>query len=148
MTGDGEDGFAWFELELSQTTGATLTEDLQDGYELIDAFCVDLGVLGEGSDAMSRLKAADTGPLVGELDGDAVGFDVESDTVYGCIFSSHLVPEDSVGGKTATPTLPPTDTFGGPATPTNDGWRVMLVLMAGILASVLILTPKRASRRL
>ena len=48
---------------------------------------------------------------------------------------------------TATPTLPPTDTFGGPATPTNDGWRVMLVVMAGILASVLILTPKRASRR-
>ena len=45
MTGEGEEGFAWFELELSQTTGATLTEDLQDGYELIDAFCVDLGAL-------------------------------------------------------------------------------------------------------
>ena len=92
---------------------------------------------------MGRIKAADTGPLVGELDGDTVTFDVDPDTLYECIFINTLIPEDSVGGTTATPTLPPTDTLGGPATPTNDGWRIMLVLMAGILASVLILTPKR-----
>ena len=47
VTGDGEEGFAWFVLELSQSTDATMTEDLQDGYELIDAFCVDLGSLDE-----------------------------------------------------------------------------------------------------
>ena len=47
VTGDGEEGFAWFVLELSQSTDATMTEDLQDGYELIDAFCVDLGGLDE-----------------------------------------------------------------------------------------------------
>jgi hypothetical protein len=48
---------------------------------------------------------------------------------------------------TATPTLPPTDTLGGPSAPANDSWRIMLVVMAGILASVMVLTPKRASRR-
>jgi hypothetical protein len=59
------------------------------------------------------------------------------------------VPEDSVQGETATPeiTLPPTDAFGGPAAPTNESWRIMLVVMAGILASVLILTPSPAIRR-
>ena len=98
---------------------------------------------------MSRIKAADTGDLVGELDGDTVTFDVNPDTLYGCVFANSLVPEDSVGGATETPaiTLPPTDTFGMSATPTNESWRLMLVLMAGLLASILILAPKRASRR-
>ena len=98
---------------------------------------------------MSRIKAAEAGDIVGELDGDTVSFDVEPDTLYGCFFVNSLIPEDSVGGETETPeiTLPPTDSFGGAATPTNESWRIMLVLMAGLLASVLILTPKRASRR-
>ena len=55
-----------------------------------------------------------------------------------------------MGGETETPanTLPPTDTFGsGPMAPANDSWRILLVLMAGILASVLILTPSPATRR-
>ena len=58
-------------------------------------------------------------------------------------------PEDSVQGETATPqiTLPPTDAFGGSAATTNESWRIMLVVMAGILASVLILTPSPATRR-
>jgi hypothetical protein len=54
-----------------------------------------------------------------------------------------------VGGETATPeiTLPPTDTFGGPQAPANESWRIVLVVMAGVLASVLILTPSPATRR-
>ena len=58
-------------------------------------------------------------------------------------------PEGSVGGETGTPTitLPPTDTIGGPAAPSSDSWRMMLVLMAGVLASALILTPNRVTRR-
>ena len=56
-------------------------------------------------------------------------------------------PEDSVGGDTATPTLPPTDTVAGTtSSPTSDGWRVMLVVLAEILATVLVLTPKRDRR--
>ena len=148
VTGEGEEGNAWWELELSQTTSATITEDLQDGYELIDGFCIDLGALGGESDPMSRIRAAEEGDLF-ELEGDAINFDVEPDSLVGCIFVNALVPEDSAAGETATPTitLPPTDTFGGAATPTNESWRIMLVVMAGLLATVLILTPKRASRR-
>ncbi len=150
VTGDGEGGYAWFVLQLSQSTDATMTEDLQDGYELIDAFCVDLGSLNEEGPAISRFKAAAAGDLVAELDGDSVSFTVEPETAYGCVFVNHLVPEDSVGGATETPaiTLPPTDTFGsGPMAPANDSWRILLVVMAGILASVLILTPSPATRR-
>ena len=115
----------------------------------MDAWCVNLGGLEVEPEAMSRFKAADTGELVGELDGDTVTFDVDPDTLYECVFVNTLVPEDSVGGETETPanTLPPTDTFGGPATPSNEGLVVMLVITGGILASVVILTPKRASRR-
>ena len=57
VTGEGEEGFAWFELELSQTAGATISEDLQDGYELLDAFCVDRAL--RESAAMSRIRAAE-----------------------------------------------------------------------------------------
>ena len=148
VTAEGEDGFAWWELELSQTTSATITEDLQAGYELLDAFCEDLGALEGETDPMSRIRAAAEGDVF-ELEGDAVNFDVEPDSLVGCVFVNALVPTDSVGAATETPeiTLPPTDTFGMSATPTNESWRIMLVLMAGLLASVLILTPKRASRR-
>ena len=150
VTGDGEEGYAWFVLELSQSTDATMTEDLQDGYELIDAFCVDLGSLEEEAPAASRFKAAAAGDLVAELDGDSVTFTVEPETAYGCVFVNTLAPEESVGGGTGTPaiTLPPTDTFGSASmAPANDSWRILLVVIAGILASALILTPSPATRR-
>ena len=136
-------------LELSQSTDATMTEDLQDGYKLIDAICYDLGGLDEEA-AVSRFSAAAAGDEVGKLDGDSVTFNVDPETAYGCVFVNTLIPEDSVGGATETPaiTLPPTDTFGsGPMAPANDSWRILLVVMAGILASVLILTPSPATRR-
>jgi hypothetical protein len=47
---------------------------------------------------------------------------------------------------TATPTLPPTDTVASPSSPTSDGWRVTLVVLAGILATILVITPKRERR--
>ncbi len=99
---------------------------------------------------MGRIKAADTGELVGELDGDTVTFDVDPDTLYECIFVNSLVPEDSVGGATDTPdpTLPPTDTFGGQSSaPGNSSWAVLLVVLTGIVASALVLTPNRSRRR-
>lgn len=48
---------------------------------------------------------------------------------------------------TATParTLPSTDTIGGSGNgPMNDGWRVVLLALAGILATALLLTPATA----
>jgi len=128
-------------------TDASVTEVIQDNFDLIDAFCVDAGSLVEPEVLRSRINAA--GDIVGELDGDSVSFPVDANNAYICFFTNSPEPEDSVGGETATPdnTLPPTDTFGGPSAPSNESWRIMLVVMAGILASVLILTPSPATRR-
>ncbi len=57
-------------------------------------------------------------------------------------------PEGEVGGATGTPgvTLPPTDTAltQGGATQAGDGWRLILLAMAGLLAAALLLTPASA----
>jgi hypothetical protein len=54
-----------------------------------------------------------------------------------------------VGGGQQTPlgSPPETDTISGQGTSTGDGWRLVVALFAGILASVLVLTPSRATRR-
>ena len=142
------DGFAsWLFTLPIDGTNATVTEVVQDNFDLIDAFCVDAGGLVEPEALRSRINAE--GDIVGELDGESVSFPVEAETAYICFFTNSPEPEDSVQGETATPkiTLPPTDAFGGPVAPTNESWRIMLVVMAGILASVLILTPSPATRR-
>jgi hypothetical protein len=128
-------------------TNASVTEMIQDNFDLIDAFCVDAGSLAAPEALRSRIDAE--GDIVGELDGDSVSFPVEAETAYICFFANSPEPEDSVGGETATPeiTLPPTDAFGGPQAPSNESWRIMLVVLAGILASALILTPSPATRR-
>jgi hypothetical protein len=63
--------------------------------------------------------------------------------------SATPTPEGSVGGETATPglTLPPTDTLDGPASPGSDATRVLLLMLGGILATALILTPRRSTQR-
>ena len=53
-------------------------------------------------------------------------------------------PTGGVGGATGTPgvTLPPTDTLsGGSIVPAGDGWRLILLAMAGLMASALLVTP-------
>ena len=58
-------------------------------------------------------------------------------------------PGQSILAVTGTPnvTAPPTDELGSPARPSNDSWRLMLVLLACVLAIALILTPAKATRR-
>ena len=56
-------------------------------------------------------------------------------------------PTGSVEGATATParTLPSTSTIDGSGNgPMNDGWRVVLLGLAGVLAAALLLTPATA----
>jgi hypothetical protein len=56
----------------------------------------------------------------------------------------------SVLAETGTPsiTLPPTDGLAGPSGPAGDGWRLALLVMAALLASVLVMTPAtRAATR-
>ena len=53
-------------------------------------------------------------------------------------------PEQSVAADTDVPgvrTQPPTDTV-GTSGPSDDGWRWMFVIIAGLLAAVLAMTPK------
>jgi hypothetical protein len=61
------------------------------------------------------------------------------------------IPTGGVGGATATPpatatrTLPSTSTIDSAASgPTGDGWRLVLLAMAGVLATALLLTPAGA----
>jgi len=56
-------------------------------------------------------------------------------------------PTGSVDAATATParTLPSTSTIDGSGNgPMNDGWRVVLLALAGVLAAALLLTPATA----
>jgi hypothetical protein len=56
-------------------------------------------------------------------------------------------PTGGVGGATGTPalpgiTLPPTDTLSaGAEAPPGDGWRLILLAMAGLMAAALLVTP-------
>jgi len=62
-------------------------------------------------------------------------------------------PAGGVGGITGTPkprtTLPPTDTLTGtsPSAPASQGWRLILLAMAGLLGAALVLTPAQARAR-
>jgi hypothetical protein len=143
------DGIAgWLVSFGPEGTSATVTEVIQENFQLLDASCV--AIEGEAQiEGFAKSAIHGDGDVVGDLDGDSVSFPVENQTVYGCFFFNGPAPEESVGGGTGTPeiTLPPTDTFGAPAAPSNDSWRIMLVVLAGILASVLILTPSPVTRR-
>ena len=65
--------------------------------------------------------------------------------------SSSSSSSQSVHGETDVPapriTLPPTDTLSAPSGPSNDGWRIVLIVGAAVLAGFLLLTPAGASRR-
>ena len=59
-------------------------------------------------------------------------------------------PTGGVGGATGTPkvTLPPTDTIEGTSSaPAGDGWRLVLLGIAGMLSAALLLTPARVAVR-
>jgi hypothetical protein len=67
--------------------------------------------------------------------------------------STSTSSSQSLQGETDVPTpnmtLPPTETPAGPLGPSNDSWRMLLIVAAGLLAVVLfvLLSPARASRR-
>lgn len=58
-------------------------------------------------------------------------------------------PNGAVLGETGVPqiTPPPTDTMAQHGTPVDGSWRMLLLLAAGILGSLLVLTPATARRR-
>lgn len=133
----------------------SLQEVVQAGYNLLDAICiqepaseVDLRQL-----RAARLKIMqDDG--IGKLVGNTLTFEVPADTVTLCGFLNQpkkATPSGGVEGATGTPKLTPpsTDAFGAGATsaPANDTWRLMLIAMAGLLATILVLTPATKKAR-
>ena len=150
VTGVDETDQAFFSVAFDDPTEATITEEAQQGYDLIDASCVDIteGPPAHGFPGNPRELAG--GGLLGELEGDSVTFTMshgEVDQVIACVFVNAPIPEGGVGGETATPTLPPTDAFSGPSVPTNESWRIVLIVMTGLLAGLLTLNRDRAHRR-
>jgi hypothetical protein len=54
-------------------------------------------------------------------------------------------PGGGAGGATSDPTLPSTSTIDGQGSgPIGDGWRMILLALAGVLAVALLLTPAKA----
>ena len=62
------------------------------------------------------------------------------------IWNGSAQPEPTPGGETATPSLPPTDT-GGAGTDGPGSLGQFLLLLAGLLMAVRLLTPSRALSR-
>ena len=148
VTGVDEFDQAFFSVEVDAPTEATITEEAQNGYELIDAACVDITQGPPAHGFPGNPREAAIGDLVGELEGGGVTFLMspgEVDQVIACIFVNAPIPEGAVGGETAT--LPPTDTFSGPSASPSASWRIVLVVMTGLIASLLVLIPDRANRR-
>ena len=60
-------------------------------------------------------------------------------------------PSGKVDAETGTPdegvTPPATDTIGAHGTASNDGWQLVLVALAALIATVLILTPSSRKNR-
>ena len=58
-------------------------------------------------------------------------------------------PQGGVAGVTGKPnvTPPPTSTGGTPGTPSDGTWRIVLLAIAGLLATILVLTPATSRRR-
>jgi hypothetical protein len=58
-------------------------------------------------------------------------------------------PSGSVLSETGTPQLtpPPTDTTAGPSNTSGSGWELLLLAIAGMVASIVVLTPATARKR-
>ena len=63
--------------------------------------------------------------------------------------STTTTPSQSVLAATDVPTvsLPPTDGFSGSSAPSSESWRMLLIVAAALLASVMVMAPTRAASR-
>ena len=128
-------GEAVFSVDIDgEDATITIAEVLETDFEIVDGFCF---VLEDGevvSDAF------------GLLEGETLTFIVEPGLTYGCAFYN---TSGDVEEATATPrvTLPPTDMGTTTSAPQSDSWRILLVVGAALLASVLILTPAPVTAR-
>jgi hypothetical protein len=132
------------------TTGGLLdTDPLAEGWYWIVEVVVPTGFTGSDP-ILVQLNLDSTETCVWDATGlvDCVANDGEVDGLSWTIVEVENTPPDGgVQPATGTPaiTLPPTDTLtGSTSAPAGDGWRLILLAMAGLIAVTLMLTPAGA----
>ncbi|MBA2721150.1 MAG: hypothetical protein H0U52_18200 [Chloroflexi bacterium] len=132
--GNGE---ADFDVTLTgDITTVSMAEAGQEGFDILRANCAEK--IGE-----------QLGELFGDLVGTTLTIDIEADTNYDCVFVN---TGGEVQAETGTPTVtsgttpPPTDTIRS-TSQSSDGPRLLLLLIAGLIATLLVITPGPAARR-
>ena len=123
----------WLIGHAGDSTRVVVTEVPQNGYELVKASCID----GDSSDGMEIPTTLEGNSLSFDVSGFApfVGFPHE----YLCDFLNVAV------GEAALPTLPPTHATTGSAPPGSEAWRLVLLGLASLIASILVLRSRRAT---
>ena len=130
-----EDGsgfpFALVDIELDgEVATVEITEQQQEDFELVDAFC---------------FTDSEEAEVFGQLEDLTLTLEVESESVALCVFFN---TGGDVAGATGTPnfTPPPTDAQ-VVQSQSSDGPRLLLIVMAALIAMLLIVTPTPAARR-
>lgn len=140
-----EQGVADFAFDTEQGGIVTVTEQLEDGHELIDASCHEL--IGED----------EIGDPLGAWVGLSVTFPVQPEVAYLCFFlnaptqAASPAPTQAPGGAVATTrpriTLPPTDRIRGHRA-AEPAWPGLFLITMGLVVGVaLLLTPAVRQRR-
>ena len=131
------------------------TDELEAGWYWIVEAVVPTGFVG-GDPILVELNTDASVSCIWDAEG-LIGCEDNTGDVNGLSWTIVLVdnspieetpaPTGGVGGATGTPgvpgiTLPPTDTLsGGTDVPAGDGWRLILLAMAGLMAAALLVTP-------
>ena len=144
----------YYRIHVSNTgnvglTGVTLTDSLTN---LVAKGCTIPTTLAVGGSFDCKYSAT---AVVGTTTNTATGDSAETSPVTSSATVTVAAvptpsPSSSVLAETATPqvTMPPTDALGSTTVPSNDSWAIILLAIAGLLASVLVMTPAaKRSRR-
>jgi hypothetical protein len=128
-------GESQFDVTLTgQTTSVAMTEVGQEGFSILWADCAEILTQGFGDS-------------FGTLVSPTLTISIASQKSYDCIFAN---TGGEVQAITGTPrprtTPPPTDSLAS-SSGSTDGSRLFLLAMAGLIGTILIVTPAPAARR-
>ena len=130
---DGLVGHAFTQLD--GPVSVDIAEVVQEDYVLVDASCT----VTESEELRPTAVGDDRGTV--DLAGAAInGIVINAGEIVTCTFINE---SGDVAAETATPrvTPPPTSTLPVTGTPGGDSWRIVLLAIAGLLGTLLLLTP-------